>query len=127
MRKICRVENEAGESRVGCGCSPPAVTTDGNADRLGIFSDLDFDFSGWVAETDIKKRIGCYANKCRYYSGFNSDYYFECLSTNDCELFDKLFYCRWISKNLCGMLCSERSVILYGKTKTGRRRNGAKA
>lgn len=49
-----RVDSEAGENEVGCCCTHLSVTSDGNADRVGVFGGLPPHFIGWVADSDFK-------------------------------------------------------------------------
>ena len=44
-----RVEKEAGEKRVGCGCSHPLFTATGNAGRRRTFGVFRSHILGWVA------------------------------------------------------------------------------
>ena len=53
-----RVENQAGEKRMGCDCSPPQITATGNAGRTRTFRLLDITIFRWVATTCSSEQQG---------------------------------------------------------------------
>ena len=52
------VENQAGEKRMGCDCTPPQITVAGNTGRTRIFKSLDVSLFRWVAVSVVSEREG---------------------------------------------------------------------
>lgn len=57
-----RVENQAGEKRMGCDCTPPQITAAGNAGRTRTFAFWISQFLGGLLPPIVQNNKGC---KCK--------------------------------------------------------------
>ena len=57
-----RVENQAGEKRMGCDCSPPQITATGNAGRTRTLGFCKSHFLGGLLPPVVQSNKGC---KCK--------------------------------------------------------------